>query len=65
MHADLSEYNIMMGDVPYLIDFGQGVVLEHPHAKKFLERDLAIILKFFEKNGVKRDFEKTLKWIKS
>ena len=64
VHADLSEYNIMLGDFPYLIDFGQGVVRDHPHAVKFLERDVAVILRYFEKNGIKRDLEKTLEWIR-
>jgi RIO kinase 1 len=64
VHADLSEYNIMLGKVPFLIDFGQGVVLEHMSAKKFLERDVSIILKYFKKHGVKRDFEKVMDWIK-
>ena len=64
VHADISEYNIMMGDVPYLIDFGQGVVLDHPKANAFLERDVAIILKFFDRRGIKRDFEKTIEWIR-
>jgi len=65
VHADLSEYNIMMGDVPYLIDFGQGVVIRHPHAERFLERDVAIILKFFGRHGVVRDLGKTLGWIRA
>lgn len=64
VHADLSEYNIIMGPVPYLIDFGQGVITRHPHAEKFLERDVSIILKYFEKKGVKRDLEKTILWIR-
>lgn len=64
VHADLSEYNVMLGDVPYLIDFGQGVVLEHPHAEKFLERDVSVILKYFARRGIARDVEKTLAWIK-
>lgn len=64
VHADLSEYNLMLCDVPYLIDFGQGVVLEHQNAEKFLERDVKIILKYFERHGIKRDLDKTLKWIK-
>ncbi|MCI0504236.1 serine protein kinase RIO [Candidatus Micrarchaeota archaeon] len=64
VHADLSEYNIMMGDVPYLIDFGQGVVTRHPHAMRFLERDVGIILKFFARHGIKRDLAKTLGCIK-
>jgi RIO kinase 1 len=64
VHADLSEYNIMLGDVPYLIDFGQGVVRDHPHAVRFLERDVAVILRYFEKNGITRELEKTLRWIR-
>ncbi len=63
--ADLSEYNIMMGDVPYLIDFGQGVITRHPRADKFLERDVSIILRYFEKKGIApRDLGETLAWIK-
>jgi RIO kinase 1 len=64
VHADMSEYNIMIGPVPYLIDFGQGVILSHPNAERFLERDVAIIMRFFEKHGITRDFEKTMKWIR-
>lgn len=64
VHADLSEYNIMMGDVPYIIDFGQGVIIRHPNAEMFLERDVSIILKYFRKFGVKRDLEVTLRWIR-
>ncbi|NYZ77239.1 serine protein kinase RIO [Candidatus Micrarchaeota archaeon] len=64
VHADISEYNVMLGPVPYLIDFGQGVVLAHPNAEKFLERDIRNILHYFEKFGITRDFEKTMKWIK-
>jgi RIO kinase 1 len=64
VHADVSEYNIMLGEVPYLIDFGQGVVLGHPNAKDFLERDVKIILKYFEKQGIKRDLKKIMEWIK-
>jgi RIO kinase 1 len=64
VHADLSEYNIMMGDVPYIIDLGQGVITRHPSAERFLERDVSIILKYFGKYGIKRDFEKTIRWIR-
>ncbi len=64
VHADISEYNVMQGEVPYLIDFGQGVVLAHPNAEKFLERDVEVILKYFKKYGIKRDLKETLSWIK-
>ncbi|VVC03730.1 RIO-type serine/threonine-protein kinase Rio1 [Candidatus Bilamarchaeum dharawalense] len=65
VHADLSEYNIMLGPQPFIIDFGQGVITRHPNAEKFLERDVAIILKYFAKFGIKRDLEKTLSWIRN
>ncbi|MFN7991413.1 MAG: serine protein kinase RIO [Candidatus Micrarchaeia archaeon] len=64
VHADLSEYNILMGDRPYLIDFGQGVIIRHPNAERFLERDVMIILKYFTKYGVKRDASEVLKRIR-
>ena len=64
VHADLSEYNVLMGDVPYLIDFGQGVIKRHPNSEKFLERDVSIILKYFSKKGMKKDLKKVLGWIR-
>lgn len=65
VHADLSEYNILMSNPPTLIDFGQGVVTSHPRAKEFLERDVRNILNYFEKHGIKRDFEKTIDWVRN
>ncbi|HSB46660.1 MAG TPA: serine protein kinase RIO [Candidatus Bilamarchaeum sp.] len=64
VHADLSEYNILMGKVPSLIDFGQGVITRHPNAEKFLERDVAIVLKYFDRRGIRRDLHETLKKIR-
>lgn len=63
VHADLSEYNVMVSPdgVPYLIDFGQGVVLAHPKAQEFLERDVRNVLNFFRKFGFGRDFDETMK----
>lgn len=49
VHADLSEYNILMGDQPYLIDMGQAVTLDHPRALAFLKRDIANINRFFSR----------------
>jgi len=63
VHADISEYNILAGDAPYFIDFGQGVVLEHPKAREFLERDVRNVLNYFSKFGYKRDLQETLKLI--
>ncbi|MFH1520181.1 MAG: serine protein kinase RIO [Candidatus Micrarchaeota archaeon] len=65
VHADLSEYNIMVGPQPFFIDFGQGVIIRHPNAEQFLERDVTNILKYFSKFGMKKEFEKTMKWIRS
>lgn len=50
VHADISEYNILISDgIPYMIDFGQAVVLKHPNAMKFLHRDVTNILDYFAK----------------
>jgi RIO kinase 1 len=49
VHADLSEFNILMGDQPYLIDMGQSVILDHPRAMTFLVRDIRNINRFFAK----------------
>lgn len=47
IHADLSEYNILLGDRPYLIDMGQSVTLDHPRSMQFLIRDIANVNRFF------------------
>lgn len=47
VHADLSEFNILYGDKPYLIDMGQSVTLDHPRALPFLMRDIRNINRFF------------------
>lgn len=57
VHADLSEYNILMLDeTPYMIDFGQAVHIKHPDSTKFLRRDVSNILAYFSKHyGIKKD----------
>ncbi len=48
VHGDLSEYNILyVRGHPYLIDMGQAVTLDHPHAPGFLKRDLEQLNRFF------------------
>ena len=65
VHADLSAYNIMLcRRKPYFIDISQSVLLSHPMAGRFLERDTENVLKFFEKLGVKRDKDQALEFIK-
>ncbi|VVC01342.1 RIO-type serine/threonine-protein kinase Rio1 [uncultured archaeon] len=67
VHGDLSEYNVMIGNdgTAYLIDWGQGVVLAHPKAEEFLERDVRNVLNFFRKFGFAGENEKTMEWIRS
>ncbi len=58
VHADLSEYNIMLfKDKPYFIDMGQSVLVDHPMAMSYLERDIKNVLRFFRKFGIKREPE--------
>jgi RIO kinase 1 len=49
VHADLSEYNVMLWKGPVLIDISQAVVLDHPHSEEFFERDLRNILNYFQR----------------
>ena len=58
IHADLSEYNIMIDTdnmSPIIIDMGQSTTPEHPRAKEFLIRDIENILKFFRRYGIDAD----------
>ncbi len=65
VHADLSEYNVLMyNHMPYIIDFGQAVIKRHPNAVVFLERDIKNILSYFHKvYSISRDYEKTYAYV--
>lgn len=53
VHADLSEYNVMIWDgEPVLIDLSQSVLLEHPRSGEYLLRDITNLVKFFRKWGL-------------
>jgi len=54
VHADLSEYNILVDEQaePVFIDMGQSVLVEHPRAHEFLQRDVNNVVKFFNEAGV-------------
>ncbi len=53
VHADLSEYNVLMWkEEPILIDFAQAVLVDHPLSSKFLQRDLENISNYFSRLGV-------------
>ncbi|MFX0085477.1 MAG: serine protein kinase RIO [Candidatus Hodarchaeota archaeon] len=48
VHADLSPFNILIGNkIPYFIDMSQSVLISHPRALEFLKRDLNNVLSFF------------------
>ena len=56
VHADLSEYNILWNEgEPWLIDVGQGVTHQHPHAEEFLVRDVTRLVKWINKQGFEAD----------
>jgi RIO kinase 1 len=53
VHADLSAFNILMfRQKPYLIDIGQGVLLDHPSSSEFLKRDIHNIVHYFKKYDI-------------
>jgi len=53
VHADLSEYNVMVWkNKPVLFDVSQAVLREHPMADQFLRRDLNNINYYFKRLGV-------------
>ncbi len=65
VHADLSEYNIIMKyDKPYFIDMGQSVLRDHPRAGEYLERDIKNLVRFFSKYGIKESSEDVLKFVR-
>ncbi len=56
VHSDLSAYNVIIHrNKPYLIDLGQGVLIEHPNAHDFLKRDIHNIVSYFKKYNVYSD----------
>ena len=66
VHADLSAFNILMfRQKPYIIDVGQGVLLDHPSSLEFLKRDIYNIVHYFKKYGIesneRRIFEQLVK----
>ncbi len=65
VHSDLSEFNILMlGQEPVIIDVGQAVLLGHPFAEEWLERDVKNVARYFKKYDVIIDAKKTLEEIK-
>ena len=65
IHADLSEFNIMVPESgPKIIDWPQAVEVTHPHARELLVRDLDNVLSFFQrKYGIKVPLEEAMQRI--
>ena len=62
VHADFSEYNVLMRDnEPTIIDVGQAVLNKHPMAREFLQRDLKNLVRFFKRYGIEADVEILMK----
>lgn len=63
IHADLSEYNIMIneeGEIT-LIDWPQWIPADHPNADEILKRDLDNVINYFRrKYGVQREVAEVL-----
>ncbi|MEM2138421.1 MAG: serine protein kinase RIO [Candidatus Anstonellaceae archaeon] len=65
VHADVSEYNILVTDDGLkLLDCAQAVLLAHPRAEDFLQRDVQNLVRYFKKQGAETDFEKAMAYIK-
>jgi len=64
VHGDISAFNVLMfRKKPYLIDVGQGVLIEHPSSHNFLKRDIHNVVSYFKKYGVKADENKIYKTV--
>jgi RIO kinase 1 len=50
VHADLSEYNVMIWKGrPVIFDVAQSVLIKHPMADKFMRRDLENLHRYFRR----------------
>jgi RIO kinase 1 len=67
VHADLSEYNILIDPEKFeiiFIDVGQAVTLNHPNARDFLSRDVENINRYFKKYGIDEGIKEIIEKIK-
>lgn len=67
VHTDLSAFNILNdNEKPIIIDWSHAVTLKYPNVQALLKRDMKNVCTFFNKQGMKLDyekeFEKVLKW---
>ncbi len=65
IHADLSEYNILVWDgKPYIIDMGQSVGWEHPLAYEFFLRDMHRLSKILKRGGIEMGVQEIIRELK-
>ncbi|MBR9689802.1 MAG: serine protein kinase RIO [Candidatus Altiarchaeota archaeon] len=64
VHADLSEYNILVDPKgePVIIDVGQAVDKKHPTSDEYLRRDISNVCRFFSK-WIKTDKKEILDYV--
>ncbi|KAI9815460.1 MAG: protein kinase rio1 [Pycnora praestabilis] len=61
VHADLSEYNVLLHDDKlWIIDVGQSVEHDHPRSLEFLRMDVRNVSDFFQRRGVDTLGERTV-----
>ena len=61
VHADFSEYNILLNDDElWVIDAGQSVTRQHPSAEEFLVRDVTRIVDWINRQGHNVDLAESL-----
>jgi len=67
VHADLSEYNVMIWkNEPVIFDISQAIPLEHPMANRFLQRDLENLYRYFKGLGVPLPSQEEMyRWVTS
>jgi RIO kinase 2 len=66
IHADLSEYNIILEPNMHIliIDWPQYVTKDHPNAQQLLERDVKNVLQYFERKRILRvKFKEALDYV--
>jgi RIO kinase 1 len=66
VHADLSEYNILVYNELYFIDFAQATIIDDPRAEEFLRRDVENVHRYFSRYcdvpSVEELLEEVVEW---
>ncbi len=66
VHGDLSEFNILNhNESPIIIDFSQATMNEAHAARRYLERDVENVCRFFQKQGLSLNHKEVLERVLS